>query len=108
MPKKRALRKAQLWSAGIATEIPQKPTAYETRLLELGLQDATFEKLVDSVELRSWCERHRNMRFIPELLLRKLGLRADQFEGGRADRSNKDARAFARCAFESYHEFQEA
>ena len=48
--------------------IPAIVTEFERQVLKLGL---TKEMCADSFELRIWCKRNRNLRYIPEWLLKK-------------------------------------
>jgi hypothetical protein len=54
--------------------IPAAATEFEKQVRRLGL---TKETLVQSTELREWCEQHRNQCYIPESLLGVWGIEVD-------------------------------
>ena len=53
---------------------PTMPTAFEQQIRKHGLDPRTC---VTSKELRQWCERNRNRRYVPEWLLERWGISVD-------------------------------
>ena len=67
----------QSWVTGRATIInpAAKPTLYEVELERLGLQDASsIEELVESQELRKWCNFHKDSHYVPSSVLKAFNL----------------------------------
>jgi hypothetical protein len=50
------------------------PTAFEREVRRLGLNEQTC---VASRELRQWCERNKDVCYIPEWLLKRWGMSVD-------------------------------
>jgi hypothetical protein len=60
------------WSSGRPRAVPPAiPSAFETRVCELGLATPAY---MESRELRCWCEANRNKYYIPEWLLKAWGI----------------------------------
>jgi hypothetical protein len=62
------------WTTGQFSPIPQLPTAWELQVQKLGLNEQTC---ATSETLQRWCELNRNRCYIPEWLLKQLGLSVD-------------------------------
>jgi len=63
------------WSSGITAPAPPAAASeFETVMFELGL---TPQTCVDSVELKQWCLRNKDRKFIPEWLLKHWQIRVD-------------------------------
>ena len=54
--------------------VPVLATEFELRVRQLRL---TPEMYTSSAELRAWCEQNRNRVYIPEWLLKELGITVD-------------------------------
>jgi len=59
------------WGKAALSTHPHIATQFENEVRRLGL---TKDTCVASVELRSWCERNRNQRYVPEWLLETWGI----------------------------------
>jgi hypothetical protein len=59
------------WGKAALSAHPHIATQFENEVRRLGL---TKDTCVASVELRSWCERNRNQRYVPEWLLEIWGI----------------------------------
>ena len=59
------------WGKAALSAPPDIATQFENEVRRLGLNKDTC---VASVELRSWCERNRNQRYVPEWLLETWGI----------------------------------
>jgi len=59
--------------------IPYAPTEFEVEVRKLGLTKQTW---AGSAQLRIWCERNRNQRYIPEWLLKAWGIPVDSIFSG--------------------------
>lgn len=62
------------WTSGLLPQIPRLPTEFEKQVQKLGLNEQTC---ATSEKLAQWCERNRNHCYIPEWLLKQLGLSVD-------------------------------
>ena len=65
----------RLWSSGTYywEPIPDLPTAFELKVQRLGLADQP-ETWPYSKRLRAWVKANKNSRYIPEDLIRDMGL----------------------------------
>jgi hypothetical protein len=70
-----------LWVQGNADNIgvPDQPTKFELRLNVLGLAGSP-DKWASSQKLRRWVKGHKNKCYVPEELIRDMGL-AGFYEG---------------------------
>ena len=59
------------WGKAALSAPPSIATQFDNEVRRLGLNKDTC---VASVELRSWCERNRNQRYVPEWLLETWGM----------------------------------
>lgn len=63
------------WSSGISAPAPSAAASeFERVMFELGL---TLETCVDSLELKEWCLRNKDRKFIPEWLLKHWQMPVD-------------------------------
>ncbi len=63
------------WASGRPTPIPLcGPTGFEEEVQRLGLNERTCET---SGELKQWCERNKDRRYIPESLFKRWGMSVD-------------------------------
>jgi len=65
-----------LWSRGVALpkHLPATVSRFEDYAQRLGLAEHEY---VYSVELRTWCHKHKNHFYIPEWLLKMWGMDVD-------------------------------
>ena len=83
---KRATATQKSWNTQQSVVIPERLTAYERELIQLGLEGASIDQLVASEELRTFAMRVRHERYLPEILLSRWGLRTIWSHGERSDR----------------------
>lgn len=63
------------WSSGQAAKVrPCSPTEFEDEVRRLGLDE---QNSAGSDQLRRWCERNKDRRYIPEQLLKYWGIYVD-------------------------------
>jgi hypothetical protein len=62
------------WGNGRFPRIPALPTAFEKQVHRLGLNEQTC---ATSEQLAQWCERNKNLCYIPEKLLKQWGMSVD-------------------------------
>ena len=68
------------WGSGAPARLaPAVSTEFEEQVRHLGLAKETF---AGSNQLRNWCERNRNRRYIPEWLLGAWGIEVDLIFSG--------------------------
>lgn len=64
-----------LWGSGAPPQFqPAVICEFETYTQQLGLSE---EEYTGSLELRSWCDKHKNQCYIPEWLLKRWGMDVD-------------------------------
>jgi len=63
-----------LFSAGKAPPLRTEPSSFEEQVRRLGLRESDY---IASRELRDWCCRNANRRYIPEWLLKQWGIDVD-------------------------------
>jgi hypothetical protein len=73
------------WSAGLLPPIPIVATEFEREIRRLGLN---LKTCVRSSELRHWCERNKDHRYIPEWLLEAWGIDVDVLATSRPTRAS--------------------
>jgi hypothetical protein len=67
LPSGRRKRGNPNWGSGQPPRhVPAAATEFDLQVRQLGLSKQTC---ADSTELRTWCERNRNRRYVPEWLL---------------------------------------
>jgi len=62
------------WGRPIFQHAPYVATAFEEQAQKLGLTEQTC---VSSEEMRQWCERNKDRRYIPEWQLKRWGIAVD-------------------------------
>jgi hypothetical protein len=63
------------WASGRPTKhLPPRPTGFDEEVRRLGLDEQTYAA---SRELKKWCELNKNRCYIPESLLKQLGMSVD-------------------------------
>lgn len=63
-----------------------KLSKFEALAIEHGISPEDYEACAECPEIKAYCIRERNSKFVPELLLKLLGVQADAWSGGRAER----------------------
>ena len=66
---------SRLWSSHTANWLksPDGPSAFELKVQRIGLADSPDE-WKHSAKLRAWVKANKNHRYVPESLLRDMGL----------------------------------
>jgi len=71
----------QTWASGAYArrelKVPSAPTAFDSLVLKLGLQDRPDLWTYNST-VRHFVKKNRNTRYVPESLLRELGLQCEE------------------------------
>jgi hypothetical protein len=73
----KATKQQSQWSSGLHGQVDKvavKSTQFETEVARLGLATSEY---ADSAELKTWCEAHKNSRYIPEWLLKAYEMVTD-------------------------------
>jgi hypothetical protein len=75
-PKPKGRRGNPNWHRTAAASLLEKPTEFESVVLELGLSESQYDH---SPELEKWVRKNRNSRYVPEWLLIELGIEVEFF-----------------------------